>query len=167
MNLTRSALATKTAALAGYPQCYADSKEFDVTRNVPVEHEAAFVKAFIVRAKQERYLELLSKPKRRQAVLRSLAHFSDLDPQIQVPIPPSEQAPSRLEQLLRSRGAPSECYLISEDAALDGRTIALSEALTLIVGRGMGTLLSCIPGHLGYYEGEDRGARWLLERGAA
>ena len=99
-------------------RCYADSKVFDMTRNVAVEHEPAFVKAFIVRAKQERYLELLSKPKRRQAVLDSLAHFSDLDPRFQVPIPPSERSPSGIEALLRSRGAPSECYLISEDGGI-------------------------------------------------
>src|SRR6185295_9324049 len=99
-------------------------------------------------------------------LLDSVAHFSDLDPRFQVPIPASEQSPSRLEQLLRSRGAPSECYLTSEDTALDGRTVGLSEALTLIVGRGMGTLLSCIPGRLGYYEGEDRRPPPLRDRGS-
>ena len=138
-----------------------------MTENIQIEHEPAFVKAFIVRTKQERYLELLSKPKRRKAVLDSLAHFKDLDPRFEVPIPPSAHSPSGIERFLRSRGAPSECYLISEDAALDGRAVALSEALSSIVGRGMGTLLSCIPGRLGYYEGEEGGERWLLERGAA
>ena len=112
-------------------------------------------------------MELLSKPKRRKDVLDTLAHFSDLDPRYQVPIPSSQQSAHAIEGLLRKRGAPAECYLISEAGALDGRLLPLTEALSLIVGHGMGTLMSCVPGRLGYFEGETPGDRWLLERGAA
>jgi len=38
-----------------------------------IEHEAAFVRAFIIARKQERLAELLAKPKRRRDVLRTLA----------------------------------------------------------------------------------------------
>jgi len=38
------------------------------------------------------------------------------------------------------------------------------EALGEVVGRQMGTFLSCIPGRLAYFEGEDMGFRWVLER---
>ena len=38
-----------------------------------IEHEAAFVRAFIIARKQERFAELLAKPKRRRDVLRTLA----------------------------------------------------------------------------------------------
>ena len=130
-------------------------------------HEAALIRAFVVPGKRERVVELLSKAKRRQDVLRGLAHFRDLDPRFQVEISPAAQTASAIEQLLRKRGAPSECYLISEDASLDGRVLLLTEALGAIVARGMGTLLSCIPGRLAYYEGENQRDRWLLERKAA
>jgi hypothetical protein len=131
------------------------------------EHEAALIGAFVIPDKRVRLVELLSKPKRRKDVLRSLAHFGDLDARFQVPIPPSEQSAAAIEKLLRARGAPADCYVISEDAALDARTMSLSDALRSIVAQGRGSLLSCVPGRLGYYEGESQGDRWLLQRGAA
>jgi hypothetical protein len=38
----------------------------------------------------------------------------------------------------------------------------LADALRKIVGNGMGTFLSCVPGRLAYFEDED--GRWILER---
>ena len=64
----------------------------------------------------------------------------------------------------QARGAPAECVLIAEDAALDGRRMPLAEALDAIVGRGMGAFVSCIPGRLAFYEGESVGDRCILER---
>ena len=61
-------------------------------------------------------------------------------------------------------GAPEICYAISTDAHLDGKTVTLRDAITRIIGAGHGTVLSCVPGHLGYFEGEDSGARYVLER---
>lgn len=132
-----------------------------------VEHEAALIRAFVVPGKRARLVELLSKPKRRRDVLRALAHFGDLDPRFQLPIAPSEQSADAIERLLRQRGARDECYVLSEDASLDAQTLSLGDALRSIVAHGMGSLISCVPGRLGYYEGENRGDRWLLERGAA
>jgi hypothetical protein len=40
--------------------------------------------------------------------------------------------------------------------------IDLTHALETVIGRGMGTFLSCIPGKLAYFEDED--CRWILER---
>ena len=40
--------------------------------------------------------------------------------------------------------------------------MSLDEALEEIVGRSMGTFLSCIQGRLAYFEDEDQ--RWILER---
>jgi hypothetical protein len=128
------------------------------------EQDAAFIRAFVAPTKRERIVELLSKPKRRREVLRTLAHFGDLDPRFCVRIPSTEQSGSGIARLLRKRGAPAECYLISEAIDLDGKRMPLPDALERIVAYGMGTLLSCIPGRLGYYEGEARGERYLLER---
>lgn len=54
------------------------------------------------------------------------------------------------------------CYAISEDDAFDGMLLSLREALDAIVGSGSGTLLSCIPGRLGYYEEEGPKVRFIL-----
>ena len=131
-----------------------------------IEHEAAFVRAFIIAAKQGRLVELLAKPKRRRDVLETLYHSKDLDPRFMVKIPPAKQTAEGIETLLRARGAPEQCYVISTDEYLDGKTVTLRDAITRIIGVGHGTLLSCVPGQLGYFEGEDAGARYVLERRA-
>jgi hypothetical protein len=79
-------------------------------------HEEALIKAFIVKAKHERMISLLANPRRRDAVLRTFAHFRDLDPRWAHRFDPSLHNPSSIEQLLRSKGAPSICYAISEDS---------------------------------------------------
>jgi len=40
----------------------------------------------------------------------------------------------------------------------------LAEAVEKVLGMGMGTFISCIPGKLAYFEGEDENERLLLER---
>jgi len=38
---------------------------------------------------------------------------------------------------------------------VDGKRISLEVALKQVIGQGYGTLLSCVPGALGYFEGEE------------
>jgi hypothetical protein len=38
----------------------------------------------------------------------------------------------------------------------------LLAALELVIGSGLGTVISCIPGKLAYYEGELPGDRYVL-----
>jgi hypothetical protein len=128
------------------------------------EHEAAFIRAFVITARQERLVELLAKPKRRSDVLRTLFHFHDLDPRYMIKVPRASQTTDGIEALLRARGAPEHRYAISTNEYLDGKTVTLRDAITRIIGAGHGTLLSCVPGHLGYFEGEEPDARYLLER---
>jgi hypothetical protein len=130
------------------------------------EHEQAMVKAFIVTQKQQRWLDLLAKPKRRTDILRTLPHLKDLENRFLLRVP-APQSTSLILQMLEERGAPEQCYVVSESAWLDARTLPLKEALELIIGMSPGTLVSCIPGRLGYFEGEDRGARFILQRGSA
>jgi hypothetical protein len=131
----------------------------------PSEHEEGLVKAFVIDSKQERMLALLRKPKRRRDVLMTLPHFKDLDRRFAT-IVPQPQAASSILRLLQSRGAPAECYVVSEDEDLDAQIMPLASALDAVVASGMGTLLSCIPGRLGYFEGEIPGKRYLLDRRA-
>ena len=64
---------------------------------------------------------------------------------------------------LRRRGAPDLCYVISNDDELDGRSMPLEAALAGVYCGDMGAIISCIPGKLAYYEGEDPGERYILE----
>jgi hypothetical protein len=125
------------------------------------EHEQKLILSFVLSQRQTRYLELLEKPKRRKDITRSLGHFKHLDPRYTVPIAPREQHVSEILRLLKTKGAPEMCYALSEDDELDEKEVVLADALKEIVGRGMGTFLSRIPGKLAYFEDEED--RWILE----
>jgi hypothetical protein len=127
-------------------------------------HEHSLISAFIVSEKRARILESLDHPKRRRKFLDTLYHFRDLDPRWIQPIPAGEHTPSAIASRLRRLGAPADCWIISSNPDLDGRSLDLIDALTQIVGRGEGAILSCLPGELAYFEGEDAGYRLTLCR---
>jgi hypothetical protein len=129
-----------------------------------MNHEEELIESFIVPTKRQRYLDFVSKPKTRQKFLLELAHFKSLDPRYLLAIPPNKQHAKDLALILTQKGAPPLCWVTSEDHRLDGKELPLLEALGDVVGRQMGTFLSCIPGRLAYFEGEDMGSRWILER---
>jgi hypothetical protein len=127
-----------------------------------VNHEAATIRAFVRWDRRDRLLALLAKPKRRIDVVRALAHFNAFDVSKISTIPPAQQTPEDIVALLRRRGAGEWCYAISESREFDAKRFVLSEVLGALVGRGIGTVLSCVPGQLAYFEGEGRNSRFLL-----
>ena len=105
---------------------------------------------------------LLGDPRLRRKFLDRLAHATDFDPKYRLPIPSSKLFFENIAVELRKRHSPNIVYAISEDPALDQKELPLVEALEQIVGRGMGTVLSCIPRSLAFVETEDE--RFILER---
>ena len=91
-------------------------------------------------------------------------HFGDLDDRFVVPVSPRDQTPDGIAEALRGYGAPDRCWVISTDDSLDAREMLLDEVLAAIVGYGKGTLVSCVPGKLAFFEGENRGDRCILRR---
>jgi hypothetical protein len=131
------------------------------------EIETAVVKAFIAPIRRERYLHGLSHPKRRKDTLDRLNHhIDDVDRRYRIALPPGCHSAADIAQLLRARGAPPLCYLISSWHELDAREMPLGDALRKVVGYQMGTIISCIPGQLGFYESEEVKTRYVLERKA-
>ena len=63
---------------------------------------------------------------------------------------------------LVSLGSPEKCYAISEMDNIDGGIVNLLDALILIIGSDFGTVISCIPGKLAFYEGENE--RYILNK---
>ena len=126
-------------------------------------HESAFVEAFIVKPRRERALELLASSKNRHKFTSKVDHHG-LDyviPECIRPIEPRHQHPPDIADILRAMGAPETCHVIGGER--DGEDMELLTALRQIVGYGTGTVLSCIPGKLAYFEGEIR-ERFLLVR---
>ena len=126
-------------------------------------HEEGFVRAFIEKSKQDRCISFLTSAKHRRKFTIELAHFKGLDERFSLPIP-SKTAHTVKEicQLLRSKGAGQKVWIISELAGLDGRELRLEEAFSQVWGREIGSVLSCIPGKLAYFEDEEK--QRLLER---
>lgn len=127
-----------------------------------VHNEQALIAAFVKRNKRDRYREFLSNPRLRHKFIRGLAHFTDFDLQYRVPIPSNKLFVDNIAVELHKRHCPTFVFVISEDPALDNKELPLLQALRQVVGRGMGAVLSCIPGRLVFVETEDE--RFILER---
>lgn len=127
-----------------------------------MQHELHLVAAFITRSKRDRYREFVSDPKLRHKFTSRLAHFADFDPTYRLPIPSNKLFIDNIATELQKRQSPGTVFVISEDPDIDQQELPLLDALKLVVGRGMGTVLSCLPGRLAFVETEDE--RFILER---
>lgn len=123
-------------------------------------HEEAIVRAFILRERQERYLALLGNPRRRKKALDTLNHAVPLDPRFMTHI----SGGLDVAEVLRARGAPDACYVLSAIAEIDGCELPLEEAVREAEVRFWGTIIGCIPGRLAFYLGEGGETRAILER---
>jgi hypothetical protein len=127
-----------------------------------VHNEHSLIAAFVKRSKRDRYREILSNPRLRHKFTSQLAHFTDFDPRYRLSIPSNKLFVDNITLELQKRHSPNIVFAISEDPALDQKELPLVKALNQTVGRGMGTVLSCIPGQLAFVETEDE--RFILER---
>ncbi len=129
-----------------------------------VSLEKALFETFIVANKKGRYVELVGTKRGREKIRLGLDHFVDLDPRFCQRMKPGEQFLPDILQALKRLGAPPVCYLMSSCDELDGREIDLAEALRSVIGRGIGTFVSCMPGRLAYFESEERNERYICYR---
>jgi hypothetical protein len=127
-----------------------------------VHNELSLIAAFVNRNKRDRYREFVSNPRLRHKFTNQLAHFSDFDPKYRLSIPSDSLFADNIAYELKKRHSPHIVFAISENPALDQKELPLVNALHQTVGRGMGTVLSCIPGRLAFVETEDE--RFILER---
>ena len=150
----------------GFPALFKYDGRVKNEETQSVDHEAAVIRAFVQRDKQERFLGFLANPKNRKKLTESLSHFHWFDPRFATPIPwkvdpklklwdRHVQGVENIHRLLKSKGAGLTCWVLSEDSEIDGRELDLSAALEHVRGREIGTILSCIPGKLAYFESED------------
>ncbi len=131
-----------------------------------MDPEKSFFEAFASAAKRQRYADLLGSKRGRKKVLDSLDHFhfNNLDPRFCRKLAPREGHTVAIEQMLKRLGAPAVCYVMSSWREIDGREMDLLGALQATVGRGIGTIISCLPGALAYFESEERGEQYICYR---
>ena len=122
------------------------------------------IRAFIVRERRERFLELLGSAKHRHKITDSLAHPHPawFDSRFVRQIPPAQSGASGIPRLLHAKGAGPRCWVISENKTTDAREMELEPILAELVGGGMGAILCCVPGKLAFVESED--GRFILEK---
>ena len=126
--------------------------------------EELFAIAFVHPLKRQRVRGLLQSEKGRAKFLSQLPHFSDLNPRFSRKIVPSQQRVELILSLLLGRGAGVTCYVISTSAEIDQMNGPLTSVLREVIGYYPGTIVSCVPGRLAYFEGEARNERYILER---
>jgi hypothetical protein len=111
-----------------------------------IEHEEQTIKAFMLKEKRDRYLSLLVNKKRRKEILDRLNHCKDFDERFIQWLPSNAD----IVNMLLQAGSPLEVYVIS-DSKIDGKVMALADAIHETSINGWGTIVSCIPGKLAYY----------------
>ena len=126
-------------------------------------HEAEFIRRFVSPGKRARYLSLIESRKGREKFIGALDHFDDLDTRYARLLPTRIQTSVQIEELLRQKGSPEHCHVISSNVDIDGKEMLLSEALEETIGNSFGTVISCVPGKLAYFEGEEQNQRYILE----
>ena len=117
--------------------------------------------AFLSKDARARARELLWSARRSKWTGR-LPHWVEFDTGTALAIEASSHTAESIERLLRKAGAKDHCWLVSENSDLDGNSLPLREALDRVVGQGFATVISCLPGRLGYYEGEGPRNRLIL-----
>jgi len=128
------------------------------------EHERGFLD-FLAEPTKRRMATLLELGgKRRPDVRAMMDHSVRLHPLSSKHLTGSQVDASSVAATLRKLGAPSTCFIVSADSDLDGREMALGDALKAIIAKGNGAFVSCIPGRLGFYEYEDMRSSYLLSR---
>ena len=126
------------------------------------EQEAAFVKAFIVKDKQERYLQFLASPKRRREILDRFNHVLDFDPKFAALVPKELRTADKLAQLLRRHGAPETCHVMADSLDIDGEDVPLRDALAEVIAHDFGSVLCCLPGSLAFHKAEIIEQAWYI-----
>jgi hypothetical protein len=125
--------------------------------------EAATVRAFLAREFREQFLRRLSNPGTREQMLDKFNHLDLLDSRYARRVAPRDQSAAAIYQRLRVKGAPAQCHVMGP-SEIDGRDMDLNDALQDIVPYSQGAMVSCIPGRLGYFQGEEPNERYILER---
>lgn len=129
-----------------------------------MDHETAFVKAFLTSEKRARWSQYLADPKRRKEILARLSVGLPFMSDLGTEVPGEQDFPMELEKLLRAQRAGPTCHVIADGLKIDGRELPLSEALRAICMHERAAVLSCLPGRLAYYKPSSPGRGIILER---
>jgi hypothetical protein len=102
--------------------------------------EQKVINRFVTQSKRERYLQFVTSTKNRKKFIKALHSGQFFVAGALERVTGIER--EVLEQALAQLGMTAQtCYVISENAAIDMQTLALSDALRQVIGWGAGTIL--------------------------
>jgi hypothetical protein len=130
--------------------------------NAQSASEARMISAFLGKGREERWEEVLARPKGRKKFLARLCHEKEISRECMIPIPHLQRFAPAVYDRLRKLGAPDSCHVISDNSSIDGKDMPLLNALEQVVDRLSGTTIVCVPNRLGYYFSEERNGQYIL-----
>ena len=121
--------------------------------------------AFIIKDKQEKYLQVLADPKRRHEILNRFNRILDFAPRFATLVPKELRAADKIVRLLNEKEATQSYHVMAKSLATDGEDSPLREALTQVIAHDSGSVLCCLPGRLAFHKAEAiEGAWYIFER---
>jgi hypothetical protein len=125
--------------------------------------EIKVIKKFVDTAKQDRYIQFVSSPKNRHKFVNDLSHFNFFKWELFEAVKGNEEQ-AILRSLQKNGVADKTCYVISENADIDTKTLDTTEAISETVGYGMGTILVWGDADMIYFESETMNTRFISKK---
>jgi hypothetical protein len=125
-----------------------------------VDLEIKVIKLFVDKVKQDRYIQFVSSPKHRHKFIRDLAHFKFFKWDKFEAVNGNEEQ-IILQALKKNDLQGKSCYVISENANIDTKTLDTKKAISETVGYGMGTILVFGDAELVFFESEEMNIRFI------
>lgn len=123
---------------------------------------AEIIKLFVVKEKQDRFLDFIESSKRYNDFLDELLNDPrNLNPHCLIEIPNNKQSPEVTLNQLQKLGARKQAYVVSLDWNADGKFGDLQEIIFSEAGHSIGTIIYCVGTSLGYYE-DHESFRYIL-----
>ncbi len=116
--------------------------------------EKRFVNAFVLNIRRPRYKTCLPDRSMRSGVLDRLNHCTDFDPNYLTRLTGHSASADGLQEILAAEDVADLCWLMSGDAALDGRNCPVAEGTQLVANADWGTVMICPPRPIGIYRPE-------------
>jgi hypothetical protein len=132
-----------------------------MTQNADLEIKV--IRKFVEKAKQHRYIQFVSSTKNRSKFIKDLPHFNFFNWDLFDAVKGNEEQ-IILKALQRNGVAYKTCYVISENANIDAKTLDTKVAISETVGSGMGAILVFGDADMIYFESEEMNGRFISKK---
>ena len=132
-----------------------------MTQNIDLEIKV--IKKFVDKVKQDRYIQFVSSSKNRHKFINDLAHFNFFNWDLFDEVKGIEED-IILETLQKNNVVNKTCYVISENADIDTKTLDAKKAISETVGYNMGTILVFGDAEMIFFESETINTRYISKK---